>query len=109
VTRIFYLQRTRPLADLGVVLELRTLPQDEHTAAVGLAALLTRDHVARWPAEYSAVLDLEDGSTPTIITEEDPRVIAARALLLTINQHGTYHADELARVRYAITRPLRRL
>jgi hypothetical protein len=102
MTRIMYFQRTSPLAEMGIILQAHALPQDESSAVVGLAALLTRHYANRWPGEYSAVIDPEDGTRPTVITEEDPRVITAAAMLAAIARHRDYTTSEMTRVRNAI-------
>lgn len=107
MAQITYFRRTQPLTQPDTVAP--ELPADEATAAVLLAALLIRRHTNQWTGEYGAVIDPEDGSRPVLITEEDPHVMIARGLLLTIADHGSYRDDELTRVRAAILRLLRRV
>lgn len=101
VTRIVYFRNTRPLAEPE---EASRLPADEASAAVLLAALLNRAHANRWTGQYGAVIDPQDGSRPVVIAEDDPRVLIARGLLLTIAGHGQYREDELTSVRATVLR-----
>lgn len=101
MTRIVYFRNTRPLAEPE---ETTRLPADEATAAVLLAALLNRRHANQWTGEYGAVIDREDGTQPIVIAEDDPLVMIARGLLLTVAEHGFCNQDELSKVRAAILR-----
>lgn len=101
MTRIVLFRNTRPLAGPQAASEL---PADQTAAAVLLAALLNHRHANAWTGEYGAVIDPEDGTQPVIITEDDPRVMIARGLLLNLAEHGHYSDDELTRVRAAVLR-----
>lgn len=90
----------------------RTLPRDEATAAVVLAALLARHLDAEtWPGEYRAVVHYGATSimTSVVVAEDDPRVAAARKLLsglFTVVDGRTvrrdFTAQELETVRGAV-------
>src|SRR5437016_2916612 len=62
--------------------QTRTLPQDEATAAVVIAAILARNlESGSWPGEYWASVDSGGADPPAVVAEDDPRVAVARATL----------------------------
>ena len=77
---IEYWQGGLRLAAFGVRDAAWSLPQDEVTAAVVLAALLARNLAEdRWPSEYRAMVRV--GMSSVEVAEDDPRVASARVML----------------------------
>lgn len=104
--RITYLQGPRHdpvvLADVGMGAAALRLPQDELTAVVRIAAILARNYGKRLPGEYWAVIAQDGGADPVVVTEDDPRVPAARDLLSAIARGREYTAEEFVVVRRAL-------
>ena len=66
--------------DVGVCGEAVSLPQDEATAAVVIAAILARHYAcAHWPGCYQARIEMPGGVVT--VAEDDERVRLARLLL----------------------------
>jgi len=78
---ITYWQGGLPLAgDIGICGEAVSLPQDEATAAVVIAAILTRNYGAsQWPGCYRARIEAAGGAL--VVAEDDARVRLARLVL----------------------------
>lgn len=76
-----YWQGEIPLAASGGMCALgASLPQDQATAAVVLAAILARNFAAgQWPGWYRAQVDEPGGAVAVV--EDDARVRLARGLL----------------------------
>lgn len=100
--RITYYQGAVVLADLGTGAQALTLPQDELTAAVRIAAILARNYGTLTPGEFRAVIEADDTAAPMVIREDDPRVVRARDLLATIATVREYTAAELDEVRRSL-------
>ena len=100
--RITYFQGAVILADVGTGAQALTLPQDELTAAVRIAAILARNYGTMLPGEYRAVIEADDAGTAAarvVVKEDDPRVVQARDLLAAIATDCEYTAAELDEVR----------
>lgn len=100
MTRITYWQCAFPLATAGVIAEAASLPQDQVTAAVVVAALIAR-HPDPWPGAYTALVDDGDGE-PFVVDPDDPRVKLARQVLASFGPDYIHNAPELAKTRHAI-------
>jgi hypothetical protein len=100
--RITYFQGAVVLADIGTGALALTLPQDELTAVVRIAAILARNYGTLLPGEYQAVIEAGDGedtAARVVVREADPRVVQARDLLVAIATDREYTAAELDEVR----------
>jgi hypothetical protein len=100
--RITYFQAGAVLADVGDGAHALTLPQDELTAVVRIAAILARNFGSRLPGEYEAVIEPGDDSGRVVVTEDDPRIVRARDLLIALGANREYTAVELAAVRQTL-------
>ena len=98
VSVISYWQDCLRLADgVGMCGEAASLPQDEATAAVVIAAILVRHYArGRWPGWYRA--RIEGAGGVVTVAEDDERVRLAR-LLLEAHGRADYAASTLTAVR----------
>lgn len=98
---IRYSQRGAPLGRFGTIVEADTLPQDEATALVTLAALKAQ-HPSNYPGAFTAVIDDDGDAEPLVLDEDDARVSVAIDAFKGMGRNRSYHAAELAIVRKAL-------